>query len=248
MYSAWPDKVVNVTKLRETFFPPQKEIRDEDVKLFRRAVESWLETLSREGPDLLHWGTAVVEDADIFNALLELVYWYKPSAEDLLSFLMEQRLGHVPARELRARLRGLGKKWKEVERLALKALKESEPYLGERRDLAVETVKNAWLLCTRFIEAAPKRPLETEIAECKKAIELFLRRRGVRKVNEYGWVLLRAVFGRAWKAGDGENQIEAYRAIPAPFTGRLIGNPKELEKAIEQAKLDFFLMKKEANR
>src|SRR5262249_46374107 len=141
------------------------------------------------------WANSVVEDEDIFSALLELVCWHKISSEDLLGFLQEQRRGHIPSRELRAKLRIGGKKWKDVERMAAKARRETEPFLAELAGRAVEVERAARQLSRSMIEPVSHRPFEEEIADCKEAVVAFLKRRNVREVNRYGWVLLRAIFG-----------------------------------------------------
>jgi hypothetical protein len=155
-------------------------------------------------------GETIIDDPDTYSAFLELVSGYSLSPEDLLRFLLEQRLGHLPRRHLRAQIRKLSKIWKDVERVATKATKHSEGYLGQGQvsDLAMQIQNNARRLSRFFIEPVQKRPLEGEISDCKEAILSFLRKRGVRKTNEYGWILLRAIFGVAWKAGGGKDQIE----------------------------------------
>ena len=92
-----------------------------------------------------------------------------------------------------------------------------------------------------FIDPVRNRPLEAEIADCKEAIRLFLTRRGVRKVNEYGWVLLSAVFGSKWQASRGKDQIGAYRAIPKPFAGPVKTRP-DAKIVMDQVRIDFLNM------
>jgi len=187
------------------------------------------------------WANHIVEDEDIFSALLELVCWDKISPEDLLGFLQEQRMGHIPSRELRAKLREGGKKWKDVERMAAKARKETEPFLAELAGRAVEVERAARQLSRSLIEPVGHRPFEEEIADCKQAIVAFLKRRKVREVNEYGWVLLRAIFGDKWKPGKGKDQVGAFRSIPCPFTGK-IRTRKDAQIVMERAKLGWFKM------
>src|SRR5499433_1182566 len=126
-----------------------------------------------------------------------------------------------PSRELRAKLREGGKKWKAVERMAAKARKETEPFLVELAGSAVEVERAARQLSRSLIEPVRHRPFEEEIADCKQAIVAFLKRRNVTEVNQYGWVLLRAIFGDKWKPGKGKDQREAFRSIPRPFTGKI---------------------------
>lgn len=243
-------------KVKEGFFSP-----DEEVRRFRFATLHWLRRIGKEAPELLGWAKGAVEDEDIFSGLLELVSSQrarlrgplvarggiepppKPriSADDLLSFLQEQRMGHVPSRELRAKLRKGGKKWKDVERMAAKARKETEPFLAELAGRAVEVERAARQLSRSLIEPVGHRPFEEEIADCKQAIVAFLKRRNVREVNQYGWVLLRAIFGNKWKPGEGKDQIAAFRAIPRPFTGK-IKTRKDAQIAMERAKLGRFRM------
>jgi hypothetical protein len=187
------------------------------------------------------WANNVTEDEEMFSALLELACWHKISPEDLLGFLQEQRGAQLPERELRKRLREGGKKWQAVERMAAKARKETEPFLAELAGSAVEVERAARLLSRSLIEPVGHRPFEEEIADCKQAIVAFLKRRNVRGVNQYGWVLLRAIFGDKWKPGKGKDQIEAFRSRPRPFTGK-IKTRKDAQIAIERAKLGWFKM------
>ena len=222
-------------KVGETSFPA------EGVASFRRALSRWRTRIKKDHPDLVIWANSVVEDEDIFSALLELVCWHKISPEDLLSFLQEQRRAQLPERELRKRLREGGKKWKDVERMAAKARRETEPFLAELAGRAVEVERGARQLSRSLIEPVRHRPFEEEIADCKQAIVAFLKRRKVQEVNQYGWVLLRAIFGDKWKPGKGKDQREAFRAIPRPFTGK-IKTRKDAQIAIERAKLGWFRM------
>jgi len=225
-----------VKKVREAFFPPDKEVRR-----FRFAALHWLRRIRKEAPELLWWAKGTVEDEDIFSGLLELVSKHRISADDLLSFVQEQRMGHIPSRELRKKLREGGAKWQAVERMAAKARKETEPFLGELGGTAVEVERSARRLSRSLIEPVNHRPFEEEIADSKQAIVAFLKRRNARGVNQYGWVLLRAIFGDEWKAGKGKDQIEAFRSIPRPFTGK-IKTRKDAQIAIESAKLGRFRM------
>jgi len=225
-----------VKKVREAFFPP-----DEEVRRFRFAALHWLRRIRKEAPELLSWAKGAIEDEDILSGLLDLASKHRISADDLLSFLQEQRMGHIPSRELRAKLREGGKKWKDVERMAAKARRETEPFLAELAGRAVEVERGARQLSRSLIEPVRHRPFEEEIADCKQAIVAFLKRRKVQEVNQYGWVLLRAIFGDKWKPGKGKDQREAFRAIPRPFTGK-IKTRKDAQIAIERAKLGWFRM------
>jgi hypothetical protein len=49
------------------------------------------------------------------------------------------------------------------------------------------------------------------------------------------------VFESGWKAGDGKDQVGAFRAIPEPFRGRTT-NRKKAELVMERAKLSVFKM------
>jgi hypothetical protein len=187
------------------------------------------------------WAKGAVEDEDILSGLLDLASKHRISADDLLSFLQEQRMGHIPAWELRAKLRMGGKKWKDVERMAAKARKETEPFLAELASRAVEVERAAQQLSRSMIEPVGHRPFEEEIADCKQAIVVFLKRRNVRGVHQYGWVLLRAIFGDKWKPGKGKDQIAAFQAIRRPFTGK-IKTRKDAQIAMERAKLGWFRM------
>ena len=57
--------------------------------------------------------------------------------------------------------------------------------------------------------------------------------------NEYGWVLLRAIFGYKWKPGKGKDPIEAFRAIARPFTGKIKAR-KDAKIVSERAKVEWF--------
>ena len=130
-------------------------------------------------------------------------------------------MGHAPSRELSARLRKGGKKWSAVERMAAKARRETEPFLAELGGMAEEVERAARRLSRSLIEPVGHRPFEEEIADCKQAIVAFLKRRNVPEVNQYGWVLLRAIFGDKWKPGKRKDQIEVFRHIAQPFTGKI---------------------------
>jgi len=158
-----------------------------------------------------------------------------------LSFLQEQRRAQLPERELRKRLREGGKKWKDVERMAAKARRETEPFLAELAGRAVEVERAARQLSRSLIEPVRHRPFEEEIADCKQAIVAFLKRRKVREVNRYGWILLRAIFGDKWKPGKGKDQVGAFRSIPRPFTGK-IKTRKDAQIVLEKAKMGWFTM------
>jgi hypothetical protein len=144
-------------------------------------------------------------------------------------------------------MRKIGRTWKEVELLAIKARMASEFYLGELRERALDLENTARLLSRFFSTPRAKRPLETEIAHCKVEIKSFLRRRGVRGLNQFGWVLLRAVFGELWTASDGQHAIEAFRRIPRPSTGK-IRTRADAERAIEKAKLHVLRMEQAARK
>src|SRR5262245_66170593 len=138
--------------------------------------------MKKDHAALVIWGNSVVEDEDLSSALLELVCWHKISPEDLLSFLQEQRRAQLHERELRKRLREGGKKWKDVERMAAKARKETETFLAELVDRAAEVERGARQLSRSLIEPVRHRPFEEEIADCTQAIIAFLKRRNVRGV------------------------------------------------------------------
>src|SRR5262249_60852145 len=104
-------------------------------------------------------------------------------------------MGHIPSRELRKRLREGAKKWRDVERMAAKARKETEPFLAELAGRAVEVERTARQLSSSLIEPVRHRPFEEEIAECKQAIVPFLHRRNARWVDQYGEGVLRAICG-----------------------------------------------------
>ena len=87
--------------------------------------------------------------------------------------------------------------------------------------------------------------MEKEIARCKADIKSFPKCRGVRGLNQFGWILLRAVIGDLWKAGDSIGPIEAFRRIPRPFTGK-IRTRADAERAIEHARVDLFRMEQAA--
>jgi hypothetical protein len=193
------------------------------------------------------WAKETAIDENVMSALLELVSWHKVAPEDLLRFLEELRVSHVPDRELRTRTRTSGRNWKEVELLAVRARTASEPYLGELRARALDVENTARLLSRFFSTPRAKRPLETEIAQCKADIKSFLRRHDVRDLNQYGWILLKAVFGDRWSAGDGKDQIEAFRQIPQPSPGG-IKSRADAERAMEKAKVDVFRMEQAAKK
>ena len=224
--------LVKVKKARNSSFPRRA------VKELNAAVSRWSATLSKDSPDLLRWAKGVAEDQDNYTAFLELICWHKVDAPDLISFLQELRIAHVPTREMRAKLRDFGKQWKEVEKLAAKACEESESYLGELKERALEIERTARLLSKSFLTPAANRPLEEDIAMCKQDIVAFLKRRKVREVNQYGWSLLRAVFGEKWRGGYGRDQPGTFRKIPPPFAGK-VRTREDFETVMERAKLEM---------
>lgn len=230
---------VDVKKPPSRFYPPDA------VTGFKRAARQWVKRTSERDPVLGRWARETVGDEDMMSALVELACWYNVPAQDLLGFLAELRALHVPERELRAYLRRLGTRWKQIESLALEALSESELYLGDQRQRALEVANAARFLSRFFSTPKAKRPLETEIADCKESIVSFLNRWGVREVNQYGWILLKSIFGEQWNAGDGRDQIEAFRQIPRPSRGK-ITTRAEAERLIEKAKVDPFRMERGA--
>jgi hypothetical protein len=201
--------MINVKKVRDSSFPHG------DVAAFRHALSRWHGRIKKEHPDLVVWANDVAEDDDIVSALLELACWHKIAPEDLLAFLQEQKMTHFPQQELRKRIREGGKRWKAVEKAAVKAPTETESFLGELAPRAAEVERAARLISKSLIEPVHHRSFNEEIATCKQDIAGFLTRRKVREVNKYGWVLLRVIFGAKWKAGNGKDQIEAFRAILA---------------------------------
>jgi len=207
-------RVVDVKKVREASFPPK------GVASFRHALSRWRARIKKDHPDLVIWANNVTEDEEMFSALLELACWHKISPEDLLGFLQEQRGAQLPERELRKRLREGGKKWQAVERMAAKARKETEPFLAELAGSAVEVERAARLLSRSLIEPVGHRPFEEEIADCKQAIVAFLKRRNVRGVNQYGWLLLRAIFGDKWKPERAKTRSRPFDLYPTRLQGR----------------------------
>ncbi len=233
--------MVNVEKAHRPFYPPKKQ------RKCQHEVSRWLKGLSKERPEMLQWATSVVGDEKIYSAVFELVCWYKIPAHDLLDFLREQKIIYAASSELRASLRAKGSKWETVEKAVINARTETEPFLGALRNEAAEIEKRARVLARYFIKPAGHRPREVEISECKQEILAFLKRRKVREVNEYGWVMLYAVFGKKWRAGTGKDQIEAFRDIPASFTGR-IRNKKDAMTVMEKAKVELFRMEEQAKK
>ena len=232
---------VDVKKLQPRFYPP------EQVESFEQAVKSWLRVTRKRDRALGLWAQGIVADEDVVGALIEIVCWYNVAPKDLLDFLAEAWIVSVPNRELRAHISTLGKRWKQIETLTRKARKESDPYLGDQRSRAIEIESTARFLSRYFSPPRAKRPLEIEIADCKVSIKAFLRRNNVRKVNNYGWILLKAVFGKRWRAGGGKDQIEAFRQIPRPHMGK-IRNRVDAERAIEKAKIDILKMEQAARK
>jgi hypothetical protein len=237
-------RVIDVKKIPLTFFPPEAVPAD-DVQRVDLSIRRWLKKTPKRGKTVRHWAKEISADEAVRSALLELLSWHKVEPRDVLRFVEELRITYIPEREVRAHIRKIGRTWKEVELLAIKARTASEPYLGELRLRALDIEIAARLLCRFFSTPRVKRPLETEIAQCKVEIKSFLRRRGVRGLNQFGWVLLRAVFGDLWTASDGQHPIEAFRRIPRPSTGK-IRSRADAERAIEKAKVDVFRMEQAA--
>jgi hypothetical protein len=233
--------MINVKEVGDSSFPP------EGVAVFRRALSRCRARVKKDHSELVTWTTDVAEDEDIFSALLELVCWYRIVPKDLLGFLQGQRLVRISSRELRARLREGGKRWKAVERMAAKARKETEPFLAELAGRAVEVERTARLLSKSLMRPVRHRPFEEEIAACKQDIVGFLKRKNVREVNRYGWVLLRAIFGDRWKAGKGKDQVGTFRRMKRPFGGR-IKTRQDAQIVMEGAKLEWFKMLQETEK
>ena len=215
--------------------------------MFRSAVRRWLGMTSRRDRALGRWARDIAADEDAMSALLELVCWYDVAAERC--FRISGRVADAPCTGARAsRLSTeVGAGWKQIETLARQVINESEPYLGDQRQRALEVQNTARFLSRFFLRPKAKRPLETEIADCKESIVCFLKRRDIREVNQYGWILLKAVFGELWTAGNGRDQIEAFRQIPSPFRGKILTRT-DAEKAIEKAKVDLFRMEQAAKK
>jgi hypothetical protein len=190
---------------------------------------------------MAHWAEATAADETVMSALLELGYSHQIAPAELLSFLEGLRSSHALDEELRAVLRRLGRQWKSIELLSAKARTASEPYLGEFKQTAQAVQNTARFLVRFFTPPKARRPLDAEIAECKADICSFLRRRGVRDINQNGWVLLKAVFGDRWAGACGRDQIQAFRKIPAPRRGK-IRSRTDAERAVEKAKIEVIKM------
>ena len=121
--------------------------------MFRRAVRRWLGMTSRRDRALGRWARDIAADEDVMSALLELICWYDVAAKVVLEFLAELRMLHVPERELPAYLRKLGAGWKQIETLARQVINESEPYLGDQRQRALEVQNTARFLSRFFLRA-----------------------------------------------------------------------------------------------
>ena len=67
----------------------------------------------------------------------------------------------------------------------------------------------------------------------------------VRAVNQYGWVLLRAIFGDEWKAGKGKDPVGTFRAKARPFTGK-IKTRKDAQIVMQRANLGLHKMDQKA--
>lgn len=228
-------------KANTSFFPPG-EGKGADKK-----IQRWLAHIQQERPKLLQWSEDVVGDEDIYGGLIDLSSAYGISLSEILNRLEDWRAAYLPNIGVRAKLRTMGGAWKDIEKKASKALKESERFFdNSSKGHAMEVIKKARLLSKFGLEPQAHRPLDIEIAECKGDIRAFLKRRAVRKVNECGWLLLRAVFLKEWAAGTGKDQIEAFRKIPAPFTGK-IKTRKSALRAANSAKVDVARMEAEMN-
>ncbi|MGN6717170.1 MAG: hypothetical protein ACTHLX_07235 [Candidatus Binatia bacterium] len=159
-------------------------------------------------------------DEDLMSAVLELFLRNQVEAKEIVDFLAELRMLHVPEREIRASLRKLGTRWKQIQTLTRQAIRKSELYLGNQRQRAVEIENTAHFFSKFFSTPKAKRPLETEIADCKESIISFLRRHNIRAVNQYGWIVKSSI-GELWTAGDGKDQIEPFRQIPQSCRGKI---------------------------
>lgn len=234
---------VNVKKVNATFFPPRAR------KRLVKKTERWLDHIRRKHPKLLEWSEKVIGDQDIYGGLTELSSKYEMPLSEILSRLEDWRRAYLPNIEVRAKLRAIGSAWKAVEEKASKALRESEPFIDPAvfKDRAIEVIRNTRFLSKLGLEAQSHRPLNEEIAGCKEDVKAFLKRRNVREVNEYGWLLLRAVFQEKWQAGTGKNQIAAFRKIPPTLAGR-IKTREDALAVMKKAQVDVTRMEIEARR
>ena len=87
-----------------------------------------------------------------------------------------------------------------------------------------------WVLRANKLLQNLKDPFKPNSPTAKKASSVS-KSSGLRDVNQFGWILLKAVFGQLWTAGDGRDQIEAFRQIPRPFRGKM-QNCADAERAI----------------
>jgi hypothetical protein len=175
---------------------------------------------------------------------MELVSWEKLDAQDLLAFLEEQRTTHLLDRTLRARLRAIGKNWLEVKKKVSLAINESGPFLKEFHETALGMEKAAHHISNSFLKPVPNKSREVEIAMSKQSIVAFFKARQVRNTNQYGWLLLQAVFGDNWRAGHGKDQIQAFRKIPKPPYVRRVRSREDFDIVMERGKLGWFRMLK----
>ena len=117
----------------------------------------------------------------------------------------------------------------------------------ERAMAGLVLAKGKWLVLAQLhmVEAAI-----APISEARRDVSVLgddSKRRGVREVNEYGWILLKGIFREQWSAGNGRDQIEAFRQIPRPYRGQT-RTPADVERIIEKAKVDLFKMEDAAKK
>jgi hypothetical protein len=101
------------------------------------------------------------------------------------------------------------------------------------------TAETTWKVALPFGDLTPfVRRARTVV---KRLSRLLLNQSHVRAVNQYSWVLLRAIFGDKWRSGHGKDPIEAFRKRPPTFAGR-IKTRKDAQIVMERAKVEWFKM------
>jgi hypothetical protein len=204
-------------------------------------IRTWLESMATERPWRKRWAKRTITDEDFDFTLREMCCDYEQvKASDLLPFLEGLRQEYTATRRTRRGLTTAGAKL----RRAQDALEGSTDYpMGP----VSEEIRRAR---RKALEPNDYRSTEEEIAACYADLVEYLKRRRLKWTasNKYGWVLLRAVFGKTWRAGWGKDQIRAFFRLRAePPLGR-VNNRRDFERLMRTVKIHMARMESKKAR
>ena len=198
-------------------------------------ILAWLESVSNERPWRKRWASRTVKDEDFDFMLKQLCRDYEQvEASDLLSFLEGLRQEYLATRTTRRQLMAAGR------RLAM----AQEAIDGSSAPILRPVSEEISRARRKALEPKDHRDPEEEPAACKADIVEYLNRRGLNWTasNNYGWLLLRAVFGTTWRAGWGKDQVRAFSRLRAEFSAGQIHNRTDFERVMRTVKVDVARM------